>query len=103
MMERRLRRKLGRLESMFRGRRLWRRLALCWFVTGIVALALLLFRTVAYWNSALVWALPLTLAIVGGGIIWIQERRRPADLRTVVNAIEREDPEVRHLLSAAAE
>ena len=35
--------------------------------------------------------------------IWRREQRRPADFRAIVATIERENPEVRHLLSTAAE
>jgi hypothetical protein len=103
MMEPRLQRKLGELESALRRVRLWRRLALCWVAAAAFCVALFLFHEFTGWNSRLVWALPLVAGVGAAIVVWTRERRRPADFPALVAALERSHPELRHLLSAAAE
>lgn len=103
MMEPRLKRKLGELEAAFRRVRLWRRLALCWL--GAVGLCILLFilHRLTDWNSGLIWGLPLLAGIIAAILIWKKERSQPANFPALVAALERDHPELRHLLSAAIE
>jgi hypothetical protein len=54
-------------------------------------------------DTRLVWWWVLAGGLMAAGIVWRRERRRPADFRALVAKIERENPEVRHLLSTAAE
>ncbi|HEX4265380.1 MAG TPA: hypothetical protein VH597_13665 [Verrucomicrobiae bacterium] len=103
MMEPRLQRKLGELESALRRARLWRRLALCWLAAAAFCVLLVLFHEFTGWNSRLIWALPLAAGVVAALMVWIAERGRPADFPALVSALERTHPELRHLLSAAAE
>lgn len=103
MMERRLQNQLGALESMLRRARLRRRLAFCWATTAVAGLLLLLVHGATGWDIRLPW----WLVLIGGGaaavILWRRGRHRPADFRAVVGIFERENPDVRHLLSTAAE
>ncbi|HEY2082206.1 MAG TPA: hypothetical protein VGI88_05435 [Verrucomicrobiae bacterium] len=103
MMEPRLQRKLGELESALRRVRLWRRLALCWVAAAAFCVALFLFHEFTGWNSRLVWVLPMVAGVAAAIVVWTNERRRPADFPALVAALERLHPELRHLLSAAAE
>ena len=104
MMERRLRNQLGDLESALRRARLWRRLARCWLATAALCVFLFLIHEVTGWNSRQVWALPLTIG-AHGCRLYLEERERhdAADFSNLVSVLEREHPELRHLLSAAAE
>jgi len=102
-MEPRLQNQLSAMESMLRRTRLRRRLAFCWAATAVAALLLFLIHGVTGWDTRLAWWLVLVGGLMTAGIIWRRERRRPADFRTLVATIEQENPEVRHLLSAAAE
>ena len=86
MMESRLRNQLGQLERALRRTRLWRELAFCWAAAAALGVILLLAQSVADWNSRLSWLLPPAAAAAA-----------------LVGAIERDHPEARHLLSAAAE
>jgi hypothetical protein len=102
-MEPRLHKKLGKLESDLRRARLWRRLALCWLAAAAFCVLLFLFHEFTGWNSRLLWALPLVAGMGAAIILWTNERRRPANFPALVAALERAHPELRHLLSAAAE
>lgn len=79
MMEPRLQRKLGELESALRRVRLWRRLALCWLAAAAFCILLILFHEFTGWNSRLIWALPLAAGAVAALVVWIAERGRPTD------------------------
>src|ERR1044071_7979275 len=103
MMEPRLRNQLGELESALRRARLWRRLALCWLGAAAIYILLFLVHKLTGWNSRLIWALPL----LGGGsvatIFWMIESRQLENFHAVIAALEHDYPELRHLLSTAAE
>ena len=103
MMEPRLQHQLGAMESMLRRARLRRRLALCWAAMAVGALVLFLVHGFTGWNTRLAWWLVLVCGLGVAYVIWRRERRRPADFRALVAAIERENPDIRHLLSTAAE
>lgn len=103
MMEPRLQHLLGELDAALRGARRWRRLALCWLAATALCLLLLLVHGVTGWNSRLIWGLPLAVGALVAIIVWIKERRRPLDFQSLIAALERQNPELRHLLSAAAE
>lgn len=102
-MEPRLQRKLGELESALRRARLWRRWALCWLAGAVFCILLFLVHEVTGWNSRLIWVLPLAAGLGAAFMVWLGERRRPADFSTLVATLERSHPELRHLLSAAIE
>ena len=103
MMEPRLQRKLGELESALRQARLWRRLALCWLAAAALCILLVLVGGSTGWHSRLIWALPLLAGVLGAIVVWVNERRRTADFRELVDSLGRAHPESRHLLSAATE
>jgi hypothetical protein len=103
MIEPRLQRQLARLETALRRTRLWRRLALCWAAAAAFCILLLLLHGFTGWNSRLIWTLPLAAGALSAVFICGIERSRPADLRALVATLERHHPELRHLLSAAAE
>ena len=103
MMERRLQNQLGAMESMLRRARLRRRLAFCWATMAVAELVLFLLRGFAGWDIRLAWWLVLAGGLMTAVIVRRRERLRPADFRALVATIERENPEVRHLLSTAAE
>jgi hypothetical protein len=103
MMERRLRSRLGGLELKFRQALLWRRLTICWLVALGFALALLVIRSLAGWTSPGFWFALLAGGIIAAGFVRSKWKRIPPDYRSLVTAIEREHPEMRHLLSAAFE
>jgi len=103
MMEARLHNQLGALESMVRAARLRRRLAWCWAATAAAVLLLFLLGGLTGWDSRLPCWVALAGGLIAAGMVWKYERRRPVDLRAVAAAIERENPNVRHLLTTAAE
>jgi len=102
-MEPRLQKQLGRLELALRQARLWRRLALCWLAAMALCIVLFLVRGFTGWNSPLIWTLPLGAAAVGAVLICAIERVRRPDFPALVADLERDDPKLRHLISAAAE
>ena len=103
MMESRLQRQLGAMESTLRRARLRRRLAFCWAAMAVAALLLFLIHGFTGRDTRLVWWLVLAGGLGAAYFIWRREQRRPADFRAIVATIERENPDVRHLLSTAAE
>jgi len=103
MMERRLQNLLGAMESTLRRARLRRRLALCWTAMAVALLLLVVVHGFTGWDTRLVWWLVLAVGLGAAYFIRRREQRRPADFRALVAAIERENPEVRHLISTAAE
>ncbi|MGA2247996.1 MAG: hypothetical protein ABSH48_23665 [Verrucomicrobiota bacterium] len=103
MMEIRLRHQLRALESIQRKARLRRALARCWAATAAAGLLLFLVRGATGWDTRAPWGLALAGGLAAAGIVWRRERRRPVDLRAVAAAIEREHPQIRHLLTTAAE
>lgn len=103
MMEPRLQKQLAALESALRRARLFRRLANCWLGAMAVCLVLFLVHGFTGWKSPLIWALPLFVGAVTAVVVWSRERKRSADFSALVAALERRHPELRHLLSAAAE
>jgi hypothetical protein len=111
-----LRNRLGAMERLVRDERLFRRQAACWAVVAAVEL-LVLAAALAGWNAAGVW-----WAVLAGGFAaaWLLRRRAlrdsllsnsldpaaaPADAQRseVISILNREFPEMRHLLSAASE
>ena len=94
---------LGDLESVLRGARLRRGLAWCWALTAAAGWLVLLVHLVSGWDGRLPGLLVLAGGLLAAGIVWQHESNRPPNLREVVALLEREHPQVRHLLSTAAE
>jgi hypothetical protein len=102
-METRLRHQLSELDNLLRGARLRRGLARCWAATAGTGILLLVIHHLTGWDTRLLCWLALAGGLMAAGILWQRERRRPPDLRAAAAAIEQEHPEVRHLLTTAAE
>jgi hypothetical protein len=102
-MEPRLKYLLGELASLQRRSRLRSRLAECWWGYSFAILVLCLIHWATNWDARLPGSLVLVSALVTAVLIWWREGRRPVDLHAVAAAIEREHPEVRHLLTTATE
>src|SRR5476651_693006 len=91
------------MESMLRRARLRRRLAVCWAAMAVGALLLFLIHGFTGWDTRLVWWIVFIGGLGAAYFIWRREQKRPADFRALVATIEQENPQVRHLLSTAAE
>lgn len=102
-MEPRLKKEVVALELTLRQTQFWRELAAGWLVAGTLAILLLLVQISTGWISQIQWLAPLFVAFIATFVAWQRISRHRFDSRTVVSAIEREHPEMRHLLSAAAE
>jgi hypothetical protein len=103
MMDPRLQKQLGRLESAERRARLWRRLTACWLAATALCVLLLLIHGSSGWKSSLIWILPLALGAIAALIIFAIEGSRPPDFRALVATLERQHPDLRPLLSTAIE
>ena len=103
MMEARLQNRLGALEHQLRQARLWRRLMYCWAVTAGAELLLFLIRSFTSLDPRPWWWLVLAGGLISAAVVWRRERRRAADFRALVAAIERENPDTRHLLLTSLE
>lgn len=103
MMETRLSIGLAALEKSLRRARFCRELAVGWLAAAAFGVLVLLLQSLAGWTSPVAWLVPLLGGLAAVAAAWARHRRRQPDARAVVAAIEREFPELRHLLSAAAE
>jgi hypothetical protein len=103
MIESRLQKLLGAMESLSRRARWHRRLAVCWAAMAVGALLLFLIHSFTGWDTRLVWWIIFVGGLGAAYFIWQREQKRPADFRALVATIEQENPQVRHLISTAAE
>jgi predicted alpha/beta hydrolase family esterase len=103
MMEPRLKFELAAAELTLRRARLWRELTVCWLAAGAVVILFLLLQGFSGWTSSLLWILPLLGGFVATVVVFQRHDQRAADFALLVAALEREYPDLRHLLSAAAE
>jgi len=103
MMEPRLRNELDAAEQTLRRARLWRELTFCWLGAGTAGILFLLLQGFSGWTSPVLWIVPLLGGIIATGVVWRRHLGREADFAALVSALERENPDLRHLLSAAAE
>ena len=103
MMEPRLRNELDAAERSLRRARLWRELTYGWLGAGVAGFLFLLLQGFSGWTSPVLWIVPLLGGIIATGVVWRRHLGREADFASLVAALEREYPELRHLLSAAAE
>jgi len=102
-MEPRLKIELAAAELTLRRARLWRDLTVCWLVAGAVVVVSLILQGITGWTSPGLWIVQLVAGIIATGVVLRRHERREADFEALVATIEREYPELRHLLSAAAE
>lgn len=102
-MEARLQREIAALEQMLRQTQFLQELTRGCLATAAMAALLLLVRIFTGWN----WPIQVLIPVVMGVIVVVVARRRsarpPLDSRSVISVLEREHPELRHLLSAATE
>jgi hypothetical protein len=103
MMEPRLRNELASAERTLRRARLWSELTYCWLGAGAAGFLFLLLQGFSGWSSPVLWIVPLLGGIIASGVVWRRHLGREADFASLVTALERDHPELRHLLSAAAE
>jgi hypothetical protein len=103
MMEPRLKNELAALERMLRRARLWREMTAGWLAVAALGVLLLLLRAFTGWRWPAEWIIPLLGGLIAAGVVWGRHRARAADFDALVATLEREHPELRHLLSAAAE
>jgi hypothetical protein len=103
MMEPRLNIELAAAELTLRRARLWRDLTVCWLVVGAVEVVSLILQGFSGWTLPGLWIVQLVAGIIATVVVVRRHDRREADFAALVATIEREYPELRHLLSAAAE
>lgn len=102
-MEPRLQKEIASLERTLRRARFLRDLMAGWLAAAAVALIFLLVQNFSGWISHIQWLVPLLMAVAAAVVAWRRHAVRQPGPRAVVSAIEHEHPELRHLLSAAAE
>ncbi|HEY3861467.1 MAG TPA: hypothetical protein VGO59_06210 [Verrucomicrobiae bacterium] len=102
-MEPRLQIELAAAELALRRTRLWRELALGWLGAGVFAILCLAVQGASGWTSPALWIVPLLGGLAATAVVLRRHSQRQVDFLKVVAAIEAEHPELRHLLSAAAE
>jgi hypothetical protein len=104
MMEERLQTRFGGMAHTLHRWRRFRALAICWIVAGALAVGLLVLQGFTGQEAhPYLWLVPPLFGIVLAGLVLLR-RQKPADeVREFVRELERREPEVRHLLAAAAE
>jgi hypothetical protein len=102
-MEARLQRELAAREQTLRQTRFARELTRACLASAVLAAMLLLVRIFTGWKSPILFFVPLAVGLVVLVIVRLRAARVSHDPRTVISALEQEHPELRHLLSAAAE
>ena len=103
MMERRLHDQLARFDGMLRGARVSRQLSIVWILLAAAGVGVLAIKKFAGVQVSLLWWAICICAGISAVVILRRHSRRAADLNRVVGLLERRHPELRHLLSAAAE
>jgi hypothetical protein len=102
-MEARLQREISALEQMLRQTRFLQELTRGCLATAALALFFLLVRIFTGWSSPIQVLIP---AVIGFIVLFAARRRatrQTLESSAVISALEREHPELRHLLSAATE
>jgi hypothetical protein len=102
-MESRLQKELAALEQMLRRTQFLQDLTRGCLALALLAILFLLIRIFTGWVLPVQWLAPMLVGAVGVIIAWRRDSQRPFDPHAVISALERDHPELRHLLSAAAE
>ncbi len=103
MIEIRLHHQLAALDSCRRGARLWRRLAVCWAVLAAAGLLLFVGHRVTGANTVIWWWLLIAGGLIAAIVIWSRAQSVPADLPALAAQLDRDNPELQHLLSTAVQ
>jgi hypothetical protein len=82
---------------------LWRALALCWLVLGLVAFGAILAERLSGWSSPLIFFALGAAAVISGALVALRFRARPLDYQELARQIERENPELHAVLLTAVE
>jgi hypothetical protein len=96
----------SQLEPVARRRRrlhLWSGLAICWTITALLGLGLLLLRRATDWNLNSAMLFLAFGGLVVAVIIWRRSRRGLPDFRALARQIEEQHPELHALLLTAVE
>lgn len=102
-MEARLQREIAAMEQTLRRTQFLQALTRGCLVAVALAVILLLVRVVTGWYSPIQILAPVAIALIAVAIARQRTSRQPLDAYAVISALERDHPELRHLLSAAAE
>jgi hypothetical protein len=104
MMERRLQSQFEALSRIVRHARFFRALALSWAAAAALGFAIVVAQSlVGREFHRKIWVLPPALGALMAGIVYLRRNRRTEDLPDLIRKIDPDQPEVQHLLSAAAE
>jgi Domain of unknown function (DUF4175) len=103
MIEEALRRQLQPILKRRRRVHVAARLALCWFLAGLVALGLIGIDWLWGWRSPLAAGLSCLVTVVATIVVFYKSRRLEPDYRVVARYIEQRHPDLRALLLAAVE
>lgn len=91
------------MEQVLRRTQLHRELTGGCLAAAVLVALLLLVRIFTGWNSPILLLVALVVSLLVVAVARLRAARESHDLRTVISALERDHPELRHLLSAAAE
>ncbi len=103
MMEPRLKNELAALAQVLRRARLWREMTVAWLAVAALGILFLLLGIFAGWHWPGEWIIVLLVGLIAVGVVLARHRARADHLRALIATLEREHPELRHLLPAAAE
>jgi hypothetical protein len=104
MMEPRLQNRLAGLAHMRKRVRLHWCLARCWAVAAAIGLSLLLVQSLTSRElPRKLWLLPIGVGVALSTYLGLRHRKRAVEVRELIRQLEQDQPEIRHLLSAAAE
>ena len=102
-MEARLQREIAALEQMLRRTQFLQSLTRGCLATAALAVILLLVRIFTGWSSPIQVLIPFVIGLVVVVVARKRAAQQSLDSRAVISALENDHPELRHLLSAAAE
>jgi hypothetical protein len=83
--------------------RLLRELTVCWLGAAGLGGIFLLAQALTGWRSHAQWILPAVCGGIAAVVIWRRHNYREEDYGAVIATVERDNPQLRHLISAAVE